>query len=46
MRKRFGDIEPMPVYYLSELLAIACGTDPRELAINKHFVSAMDLVKR
>jgi heterodisulfide reductase subunit B len=46
MRKRFGDVEPMPVYYLSELLALACGADPRELALSKHFVSAMEMVKK
>jgi heterodisulfide reductase subunit B len=46
MRKRFGDVEPMPVYYLSELLAIACGVDPRELAISKHFVSAMEMIRK
>jgi heterodisulfide reductase subunit B len=46
MRKRFGDIEPMPVYYLSELLAIACGADPREVAISKHFVPAMEMLRK
>ncbi|NLE28597.1 MAG: 4Fe-4S dicluster domain-containing protein [Phycisphaerae bacterium] len=46
MRKRFGDITPMPVYYLSELLAIACGADVQELALGKHFVSAMSLVRK
>jgi heterodisulfide reductase subunit B len=46
MRKRFGDVEPMPVYYLSELVALACGVDSRELAMSKHFVSAMEMVRR
>jgi heterodisulfide reductase subunit B len=46
MQKRFGLSEPMPVYYLPELLAIACGADPHETAINKHFVPAMDMVRK
>jgi heterodisulfide reductase subunit B2 len=46
MRKRFGDLSPMPVYYLSELVAIACGADPREVAVGKHFVPALELVSK
>ncbi len=44
MRKRFGDIKPMPVYYISELIAIACGAKPSEVAVGKHFVPALDLL--
>jgi len=45
MRKRFGDVPEMPVYYLSELVAIACGADPIEVAVNKHFTPAVELVR-
>jgi len=46
MRKRFGDVKPMPVYYISELVAIACGANPSEVAVGKHFVPALDLVSK
>ncbi len=46
MRKRFGDIKQMPVYYISELVAIACGADPAEVAVGEHFVPALDLVSK
>ncbi|NTU96708.1 MAG: 4Fe-4S dicluster domain-containing protein [Chlorobiaceae bacterium] len=46
MRKRFGDVKPMPVYYISELVAIACGADPAEVAVGKHFVPALDMVSK
>ena len=44
MRKRYDDIAPMPVYYISELVAIACGADPAEVAVGKHFVPALELL--
>jgi len=44
MRKRYDDIQPMPVYYISELVAIACGADPAEVAVGKHFVPALELL--
>ncbi|MCX6178555.1 MAG: heterodisulfide reductase-related iron-sulfur binding cluster [Chlorobiales bacterium] len=46
MIKRFGDVNPMPVYYISELVAIACGANPSEVAVGKHFVPALDLVSK
>lgn len=46
MIKRFGDVKPMPVYYISELVAIACGADPREVAVGQHFVSALEMVSK
>ena len=46
MRKRYGDVKPMPVYYISELVAIACGANPSEVAVGKHFVPALDLVSK
>ncbi|MEI6757596.1 MAG: 4Fe-4S dicluster domain-containing protein [Chlorobium sp.] len=46
MRTRFEDTKPMPVYYISELVAIAFGADPEEVAVGKHFVPALDLVSK
>jgi heterodisulfide reductase subunit B len=46
MRKQFGDLKPMPVYYISELVSIACGADPREVAVGKHFVPALEMVSK
>ncbi len=46
MRKRFGDVKEMPVYYISELVAIACGANPAEVAVGEHFVPALDLVSK
>ncbi len=46
MRKRFGDIKQMPVYYISELVAIACGATPSEVAVGEHFVPALDFVSK
>jgi len=46
MRKRYGDLDPMPVYYISELVAIACGADPIEVAVGKHFVPALELLSK
>ncbi|MEI8033369.1 MAG: heterodisulfide reductase-related iron-sulfur binding cluster [Chlorobiaceae bacterium] len=46
MIKRFGDIKPMPVYYISELVAIACGADPKDVAVGKHFVPALELISK
>ncbi|TCD47431.1 heterodisulfide reductase-related iron-sulfur binding cluster [Chlorobium sp. N1] len=45
MRKRYKDIEAMPVYYISELVAIALGADPEEVAVGKHFVPALDMLR-
>jgi len=30
----------IPIYYITELLAIACGDEPRTVGVNKHFVEA------
>lgn len=30
----------LPIYYITELLAIACGDDPKTVGVNKHFVEA------
>ncbi len=35
----------MPIYYVTELVAIACGLNPREVAVDKHFVEAEKYLK-
>lgn len=35
----------LPIYYITELLAIACGDDPRTVGVNKHFVEAEQYLK-
>lgn len=35
----------MPIYYITELLAIACGDEPNTVGINKHFVEAGQYLK-
>ena len=37
-QEKFG----LPVYYVTELLAIACGDSPEQVQVNKHFVEASD----
>jgi len=38
--QRFKTSLAMPVYYVTELLAIACGTSTSEVGIHRHFVEA------
>ncbi|ACF11359.1 CoB--CoM heterodisulfide reductase [Chlorobaculum parvum NCIB 8327] len=45
MRKRYNDVGEMPVYYISDLVALACGASPEEVALDKHFVQASDMVR-
>jgi heterodisulfide reductase subunit B len=45
MRKRYTDINAMPVYYISDLVALAFGASPEEVALDKHFVQAIDMVR-
>jgi heterodisulfide reductase subunit B len=36
----------MPVLYLTELLGLAAGLDPKEIGLNRHFTDAMRVAKR
>ena len=45
MRKRYNDIGEMPVYYISDLVGMACGASPEEVALDKHFVPATGMVR-
>ena len=40
IEKKFKEKFNMPVYYVTELLAIACGDEPKKVGIEKHFVEA------
>lgn len=41
VEKKFGTKFNLPVYYVTELLAIACGDAPRRVNIHRHFVEAV-----
>lgn len=45
MRKRYKDLDAMPVFYISDLVAMACGATANEVALGKHFVKAEEMVK-
>ncbi|SHH11525.1 heterodisulfide reductase subunit B [Thermosyntropha lipolytica DSM 11003] len=45
VEKRFKEKFNLPVYYITELVAIACGDKPEEAGVNKHFVEAMSYLK-
>lgn len=40
IEKEYNTKFDLPVYYVTELLAIACGDDPKTVGIDKHFVEA------
>ena len=41
VNERFGTSFRLPVYYLSDLIGLAMGINPKEMAIDRHFVKAM-----
>lgn len=41
VEKMFGVKFNLPVYYITELVAVACGVAPEEVGINRHFVNAL-----
>lgn len=43
VEKRFGEKFNLPVYYVTELVAVALGDKPRDVGINRHFVEAVSL---
>lgn len=43
--KSSGETFNMPIYYVTELLAIACGDSPETVKVNKHFVEALGYLK-
>jgi len=40
VEKTFGVEFNLPVYYITELVAVACGVSPKEVGIDRHFVEA------
>jgi heterodisulfide reductase subunit B len=42
---RFREKRKLPIYYVSELVALACGATPEETGINKHFVDSYTLIR-
>jgi len=42
--KKFNRTYHMPIYYFTELMGIAMGVSPKEMATDKHFVPAMELL--
>ena len=44
VEKSFGVKINLPVYYITELVAVACGASPQEVGIHRHFVEAVHLI--
>ncbi len=42
INSEFGTNYNIPVYYFTELLAMACGASPKECGVGRHFVPAVD----
>ncbi len=40
VEKAYNEKLDMPIYYVTELAAIACGASPREVGVHRHFVEA------
>ncbi|MGE5396154.1 MAG: CoB--CoM heterodisulfide reductase iron-sulfur subunit B family protein [Chitinophagales bacterium] len=45
IEKRFKVKLNLPVYYITELVAIACGDKPNMVGLNRHFVEASSLIE-
>ncbi|GAB4486614.1 MAG: hypothetical protein OHK006_14650 [Thermodesulfovibrionales bacterium] len=43
--KKYGIGKTLPVYFITELIGIAMGFDPRDMQVDRHFVDAMGLLK-
>lgn len=44
--KSAGEKFDLPIYYVTELLAIACGDSPEKVKADKHFVEALSYLKQ
>lgn len=44
--KSSGEKFDLPIYYVTELLAIACGDSPEKVKADKHFVEALSYLKQ
>ena len=45
IRKKYLDFETMPVFYFSQLLALALGVDGDALGWDKHYIDPLPLLK-
>jgi len=46
IEKEFKEKFNLPIYYVTELLAIACGDQPKQVGLEKHFVEAGQFLKK
>jgi heterodisulfide reductase subunit B len=46
IEKKVGAKVDLPVYYVTQMVAVACGETPRGVGINRHFVEALNLISR
>jgi heterodisulfide reductase subunit B len=46
VEKQYQEKFNLPVYYVTELLAIACGDQPKQVGLEKHFVEAGQFLKK
>ncbi|MBR5627334.1 MAG: CoB--CoM heterodisulfide reductase iron-sulfur subunit B family protein [Thermoguttaceae bacterium] len=37
VRKKYPETTPIPIYYLSDLVGLAVGVEPKELGVHRHF---------
>jgi heterodisulfide reductase subunit B len=45
VRANYGIERSIPVYFITELIGVAIGLSPEDLAIDRHFVDAMVLLR-
>lgn len=45
VRANYGIDRSIPVYFITELIGVAIGLSPKDLAIDRHFVNAMVLLR-
>lgn len=43
--EKYGITGRLPVYFITELVGVAMGIDPKELQVDRHFVNAIGLLK-
>lgn len=46
IEKKLGVKVDLPVYYITQMVAVACGESPKGVGINRHFVEAVKYISR
>jgi len=46
IEEQFGESLDLPVFYVTELMALALGVQPKRLGLEKHFVDSLPLLER